>query len=223
MDAFAPSTALQVLFFGREVSVRKRLAMLTGGVLGVIAITATVAYAAVIDPTGLINGCYANSSFLGQHFLTLTDGPCPTGTTQISWNQQGPAGPAGAQGAAGAPGATGPQGPQGAPGNPGAPGATGPQGPAGPAGQMNLQLVSAQTPSDATAYKTVTALCPAGTKVVAGGAGVFWNGGSGSALAAHLLSSFIYPAGTNGWYAEAQAPAGAQAWYLQAQALCLAS
>jgi hypothetical protein len=57
--------------------------------------TAVVTYAAVIDSSGVIHGCYSTNSYQGQHFLTLTDGGCPGGTTPIFWNQQGPQGPAG--------------------------------------------------------------------------------------------------------------------------------
>jgi hypothetical protein len=125
--------------------------------------------------------------------LRVIDSPadqCRPSETAISWNQVGPAG------------------------------ATGPQGPQGPSGVVGIQVVNATTANDTSAYKTVTATCPAGTKVVSGGAGIFWTD-SDPTLRPHLLSSFVFPAGTNGWYAEAAAPSAATGrWYLQAQALC---
>ena len=115
---------------------------------------------------------------------------CRASETPISWNQVGPAG------------------------------ATGPQGPQGPSGVARIQVVNVATAEDTSTYKTITANCPAGTKVVSGGAGVFWTD-SDPTLRPHLLSSFVFPAGTNGWYAEAAAPSTATTrWYLQAQALC---
>ena len=115
---------------------------------------------------------------------------CRQSETSISWSQVGPAG------------------------------APGPQGPPGPSGVVGIQVVNAASAFDASIYKTVTAFCPAGTKVVSGGAGVFWTD-SDPTLHPHLLSSFVFPAGTNGWYAEAAAPSAATTrWYLQAQALC---
>jgi len=115
---------------------------------------------------------------------------CRPSETAISWNQVGPAG------------------------------AVGPQGPQGPSGVATIQIVNAMTVEDTSTYKTVTAVCPAGTKVISGGAGVFWTD-SDPTLRPHLLSSFVFPAGTNGWYAEAAAPSTATGrWFLQAQALC---
>jgi hypothetical protein len=95
-----------------------------------------VAYAAIPDPSGRVNGCYTtNSSLLGPAKGSLrvvdTNEGCRAGETPIAWSQTGPTGPAGPVGATGATGATGPAGPVGATG---ATGATGPAGPVGPAG-----------------------------------------------------------------------------------------
>lgn len=108
----------------------RKLILLAATVLGLLAIGATVAYAAVIGPGGVIHGCYTNGSYHGSHGLFLTDTTCPPGTTSLDWNQQGQPGPAGAAGAAGAQGAQGATGPA---GPAGAPGGVGPAGPPGSA------------------------------------------------------------------------------------------
>ena len=73
---------------------------------------------------------------------------------QIPAGAQGPKGDAGAQGPAGAQGASGPQ---------------GPKGDAGLPGLSGLQIVQATTADD-TFDKFQNATCPAGTRVIAGGA-----------------------------------------------------
>ena len=69
-------------------------------------------------------------------------------------------GPAGPAGPAGATGATGPVGPQ------------GPAGPAGSGGGFTLQRLSNTSGFDASLVKTVDVVCPAGKKVVGGGADI---------------------------------------------------
>jgi hypothetical protein len=171
---------------------RSRLASasLISSVLLVLA--GMVAFASIPDSAGVIHACYNTAAGT----LRVIDSPtqaCRPSETAISWNQVGPSG------------AIGPQ---------------GPQGPQGPSGVLGLQVVNTTSAFDTSSYKTVTALCPAGTKVVSGGAGVFWTD-SDPTLRPHLLSSFVFPAGTNGWYAEAAAPSSATSrWYVQAQAFC---
>jgi hypothetical protein len=86
--------------------------------------------ASPIDGSGVIHGCYTTKALDGSHVFVLQDAGtnCPSGTTAISWNQQGPAGATGPQGP---PGPAGSQGPAGATGAQGPPGPTGAQGPAG--------------------------------------------------------------------------------------------
>jgi hypothetical protein len=98
-----------------------------------------VAYAAIPDTSGRVNGCYTtNSSLLGPAKGSLrvvdTNEGCRGGETPIVWSQTGPTGPMGPVGATGATGATGPAGPAGPVGAAGATGATGAMGPAGPVG-----------------------------------------------------------------------------------------
>jgi len=86
-----------------------------------------VAYAAIPDASGLIQGCYKQAS--GQLRVVESASDCSSAELAISWNQRGEkgdAGPVGPQGPKGDTGAAGPQGTQGAQGPPG------PQGPAGP-------------------------------------------------------------------------------------------
>lgn len=126
----------------------------------------------------------------GLRVIDSTTQQCRPSETAITWSQVGPAGARGATGAQ------------------------------GPSGVVGIQIVNVASAFDTSTYKTVTANCPAGTKVVSGGAGVFWTD-SDPTLHPHLLSSFVFPAGVNGWYAEAAAPSTATSrWYLQAQALC---
>ena len=115
------------------------------GILAVTGICAAAAagggtaYAAVsssiVSSGGVIHGCVSNADVSGTHVLLVHDTSrnCPRGTTELDWNQQGPAGPAGRKGDTGA---TGPAGPAGPAGRKGDTGATGPAGPAGPAGPM---------------------------------------------------------------------------------------
>jgi Divergent InlB B-repeat domain/Collagen triple helix repeat (20 copies) len=101
------------------ISAASGLALLAAGT----AAGATIA-SGPIDSSGVIYACYTAKAASGSHALVLQDvgTTCPSGTTAIQWNKQGPAGP------------QGPQGPQGDPGPAGPPGATGPQGPQGPQG-----------------------------------------------------------------------------------------
>jgi hypothetical protein len=72
---------------------------------------ASVTYAAIPAPDGIISGCVSTQEMKGQHLLTLLDTTqamaCGRGQTLITWNQTGP------QGVPGVKGDTGPQGPPG--------------------------------------------------------------------------------------------------------------
>jgi Collagen triple helix repeat (20 copies) len=74
----------------------------------------------------------------------------------------GPAGPAGPQGLQGSSGPQGPQGPDGGPG---------PQGPAGP-GIKNPHVISDESDSDNSDYKTLAVQCPSGERMISGGSSV---------------------------------------------------
>jgi hypothetical protein len=76
----------------------------------------------------------------------------------------GVAGPAGAQGPAG------PAGPAGPKGDAGAKGVSGPSGPGGPPGISGYQIIDAVSNYDTVTIKSALASCPAGKKLIGGGA-----------------------------------------------------
>lgn len=100
--------------------------LVAGAVAAAIALTASVAFAA-IPSGGVISGCYTRSGGTLRVVDSSTTA-CRSGETAIQWNQTGPAGP---QGLVGPAGPLGPQGPDGAQGIPGQAGAAGPMGPQG--------------------------------------------------------------------------------------------
>lgn len=59
------------------------------------AAVAATAFGAGTAQAATINACYNNTSFALQY---LKSGTCPSGTTEVSWNQTGPQGPQGARG-----------------------------------------------------------------------------------------------------------------------------
>jgi hypothetical protein len=83
----------------------------------------------------------------------------------------GPKGDAGATGAAGPAGAQGPSGGQGSQGPTGPKGDTGPPGPAGP-GLKNPHVISDESTSDDSDYKTLALQCPTGERMISGGASI---------------------------------------------------
>jgi len=115
-----------------------RRVVITGAAALTLVAGGTAAGAAIaggpVDSHGVIYGCYTTKAANGTHALVLQDAgtTCPSGTTAIQWNQQGPAGPQGSQGPKGDPGPAGP---------PGATGAQGPQGPQGPPGPSSLDAL----------------------------------------------------------------------------------
>jgi hypothetical protein len=56
--------------------------------------------ASPVSPGGTIDGCYTNAAVNGTHAVVLENQgiTCPSGTTAVNWNEQGPAGPAGTGG-----------------------------------------------------------------------------------------------------------------------------
>jgi hypothetical protein len=105
--------------------------------------------------------------------------------------QQGPAGPAGPQGPAG------------------------PAGPQGANGVSGLQIVFESTVVDSDTQKSVTASCPAGKTVVAGGGFAF-----GGVFPDQVALVASYPSG-NGWRVVAhELDAYVPNWYARAFAIC---
>ena len=84
--------------------------------LGSIALVAAagtgIAVAAIPDSNSVIHGCYkpqsdGHNSALGVIDTALSNGHCPSGNTELTWNQTGPQGATGAQGPAGPAGSPG--------------------------------------------------------------------------------------------------------------------
>ena len=137
-----------------------------------------VAYLALFAALG--GSAYAAATITGQN---IKDGSITgkdvrnrsLGTNELSARavsalsgRRGPAGPKGDQGPAGPSGATGPRG---ASGPAGAQGPQGPSGPSGPSGISGWQYVVSDGRSLAPGqFSTRTATCPAGKKVLGGGA-----------------------------------------------------
>ncbi len=98
-------------------------------------------------------------------------------------------------------------------------GPTGPQGPAGPPGPpgiSGLQRFDVATPSSNSNSKTVVVTCPAGKRVVGGGARAIGNG----AVVVSITENFPDSDGVH-WNSKAnEVVATAQTWQLQAYALC---
>jgi hypothetical protein len=90
---------------------------------------AMAATGAFVDSAGKIRGCVTKK---GKLTVLKRGKKCPRKTTQITWNQRGPAGVAGQIGA------TGPKGDQGNPGTPGTPGTPGAPGSARAFGHVDI-------------------------------------------------------------------------------------
>ena len=164
--------------FGRR-SVRLPLAT---GLIGILALSGGLVYAAIPSSDGLIHACYQTATGQLRVIDAAAGQTCRDNERTISWSEQGPqgdqgpeglkgdtgltgaTGPQGPQGDTGATGATGPQGPQGATG---ATGATGPQGPAG--GVSGYEIVSVTVERSASPFSSATAACPDGKSVLGGG------------------------------------------------------
>ena len=86
--------------------------------LGVVVLTAGLAWGAIPGADGVINACYKN--FKGDlRVIDSSTGSCSGSETPIFWNQTGPQGPAGNDGADGMDGADGLDGTDGADGSDG--------------------------------------------------------------------------------------------------------
>lgn len=104
----------------------------------------------------------------------------------------------------------------------GAQGQAGPQGPPGPPGQQGgpglagLEIVTAVSPTDSDEPKQVDVACPAGKRVVGGGAHL-WDAAGKAAL------DESYPKNETEWRATAyEVVATALNWHMSAYAICAA-
>jgi hypothetical protein len=112
-----------------------------GLVVSLAIVVVAAVQAAIPDPSGAIHACYRNNGN-----LRLVDkSNCTSSETALTWNQTGPRGPAGAPG------------PQGQPGTP------------GPAGVAGYEIINTRETLPLNGSIEVTATCPIGKRVIAGG------------------------------------------------------
>lgn len=71
----------------------KRSTLIAAVTVAVLAISG-VAYATVVDSSGVIHGCVTNAAVNGSHALVVQDTgtSCPKGTSALNWNQAGSGG-----------------------------------------------------------------------------------------------------------------------------------
>jgi hypothetical protein len=119
---------------------------------------------------------------------------------QLPRGRVGPQGPAGPRGAAGLPGAIGP---------------AGPAGPTGAPGLSGLQTVSANTGSNTTNTKTLTAECPSGKLAVGGGASIAPTNAPDVAITSSYLAN-----STTWTAAAAELDVTSGSWSLNAVVIC---
>lgn len=153
-------------------SAKRRRILFRAGLVSVAGLVICAGVAAAAAPSdNVINGCVGPTGLLRVLNPPATN--CGLLEKPLQWNAQGPAGPQGPTGPAGPVGPAGPAGPAGAQGETGAQGPAGPQGPQGPAGASGLtgyQHVSASVQIPNGAFRTGTIECPAGKRVLSGGA-----------------------------------------------------
>jgi hypothetical protein len=118
-----------------------------GLVASLVVVVVAAVRAAIPDPSGAIHACYRSN---GNLRLVDKSG-CTSAETALTWNQTGPQGPAGTPGPQGAPG------PQGQPGAP------------GPANTAGYEIINTHETLPLNGSIEVTATCPTGKRVIAGG------------------------------------------------------
>jgi hypothetical protein len=130
-------------------------ALVVGVMVGAL-LVATAGFVAAQSNT-VINGCIQKQTGV---LRIPPSGSCdPKNETAISWNQVGPQGPQGQQGPQGPAGPAGPAGPQ------------GPQGVKGDPGISGYQVVKQDVELGGGQGAQGAAACPAGKKLLGGGAG----------------------------------------------------
>ena len=91
--------------------IRTRRATLAVAATVALLMASSLAYAAIPDASGTVNGCYAKGGAL--RVIDTAREQCKAGETAIHWGVVGPAGAAGPQGQQGPQGPAGPTGPGG--------------------------------------------------------------------------------------------------------------
>jgi hypothetical protein len=146
-----------------------------------VAVLPAHAETVLLPVSDVIYACYNPNS--GTLYLIKADDPTETCKSpnhiELQWEVQGPEGPPGPQGPQGPIGPQGPVGPagqQGEQGPTGPAGPTGPTGPEGPAGAAAFSGIEVVKESVLNPFiqndEIVIAQCPAGKKVLGGGASV---------------------------------------------------
>jgi hypothetical protein len=162
-----------------------------------LGLAAGIAWATIPDG-GVIHGCYKSGN--GQLRVVSASDECLASEKSLDWNQVGPAGEKGDKGDTGAP---------------------------GPPGVAGLQTVALASLSNSISPKEAAVLCPAGKRVIAGGASILGgdvsSGPSDLATAVALKSSrpLTLPNG-EAWTARAEeiAPGFDGNWSLTIYAIC---
>ncbi|HEX5015119.1 MAG TPA: hypothetical protein VFV72_13290 [Candidatus Limnocylindrales bacterium] len=171
----------------------RRLSVLAVGA-ALAAVVAGVASAAIPSATGTINACYDKQTGQARIVDPETNVPkkCGQKEAPVSWNVQGQPGPAG------------------------------PAGPAGPSGVSGIVLVSGDSPVNSIGDKTKWVFCPAGKRVIGGGADVFGpEAGGYTEMPEGVALVQNGPMGEYGWSARAteivEEPGN---WYIKISAIC---
>jgi hypothetical protein len=168
----------------RAHSQRGLTSFIVGAVAAALVVGGGVAVAAIPSTsTGNITGCVLKTTGAARIIDYQAGKRCKATENSLNWAQQGVAG------------------------------AIGPIGPAGTPGVSGWEIVTAMTPIDTDANKSVTAYCPA-SKVVVGGGG--FGGNTQSSFAQNSLSGEPGRA----WALYATYPEGLS-WRLVVQAICV--
>lgn len=215
-------------------------AAVVAGLFG-ITLAPTGSTASIPDEQGAIHACYhKEDSKLQVIDDSIQD--CHSNEIELVWNLRGAAGPSGAPGPVGPPGepgAQGPPGPKGEIGDAGLAGATGPQGPAGqpgptgsmgpagPDGVKGLVTITDHSEWNSNSPKFLEAECPAGKRLLGGGAKIILGGGAAGEVGITYMAPkdrafFGDPADTEEiWLTRADALQSFVAnWQIQSFAIC---
>lgn len=162
-----------------------------------------VALAAIPDAGGMLTGCYDKENGKLRLIDAQASKNCRKDERQITWNQTGPQG---------LPGVAGPKGDKGDPG---------PQGPAGTAGISGYELVEVLSDYDSNTEKTIVAPCPAGKRLISGGAEIYPANANQIPLLKVSLTVSTPASNNASWIARAveMVPEDAK-WTLTARAIC---
>jgi hypothetical protein len=182
MTVLPSSTAEEQTMKLTTTSKRRRNWLLASVGGATIAVTAGGVAYATIPTNGVITGCYTSAGG-SLRVVDPATGGCKKGETQLAWNVQG------AQGASGPAGPAGPAGPSGAPG------------PAGSAGVSGYQVVHRDVPLDAgnAGSANDSVACPAGKKVLGGGATFLDSDGEEASVSDNIVTSANPLGDGSGW------------------------